>query len=90
MDSTIRIKASPEVLSRTLGEEAVLLDLRSGTYFGLSPVGARIWQLALEGLDIGQIVKTLVSEFEADLVTIEADVEKLTEELVKAGLAQLE
>ena len=32
-----------------LGDETVILDLASGTYYGLDPVGARIWQLMAEG-----------------------------------------
>jgi hypothetical protein len=36
---------SAQVMARRVGNETVLLDLASGTYFGLDPVGARIWQL---------------------------------------------
>ena len=36
-----KISISPQVVARELGGETVILDLSSGTYFGLDPVGAR-------------------------------------------------
>ena len=29
-----------QVMARTVGDETVILDLASGTYFGLDPIGA--------------------------------------------------
>ena len=37
----------------------VLLDLESERYFGLDPVGTRIWALLGEGASIGAVVETL-------------------------------
>jgi hypothetical protein len=34
---------SPHVLAQEVGEEIVLLDLNSDTYFGLDATGSRIW-----------------------------------------------
>jgi hypothetical protein len=36
-------------MARTVGDETVILDLANGTYYGLDPVGARMWQLMSEG-----------------------------------------
>ncbi len=37
------LRHSGEVLQQEVGGEAVLLDLASESYFGLDPVGTRIW-----------------------------------------------
>ena len=37
--------ARPGVLFEPLPDGAVLLDTRTEVYFGLNPVGARVWQL---------------------------------------------
>ena len=37
-----------------VGDETVILDLASGTYFGLDPVGARIWALMGEGKTLAE------------------------------------
>ncbi len=49
-------KLSPDVVFRDLDGEAVILDLVSGTYFGLNEVGTRVWRLVDEGRDAAQIV----------------------------------
>lgn len=75
------LKLSPDVVFRNLDGEAVLLDLASGTYFGLNEVGTRVWQLIEEGQDASAIVDLLANEYAADRVTIAADVARLIDEL---------
>ena len=43
-----RIRINDDVLFQELHGEGVLLNLKTGVYFGLDPVGRRIWQLAQE------------------------------------------
>jgi hypothetical protein len=74
-------KLSPDVMFRNLEGEAVLLDLGSGTYFGLNEVGTRVWQLVEAGRRPAEIVDVLTAEYEADRATIEADVTRLLDEL---------
>lgn len=74
-------KLSPDVVFRDLDGEAVILDLGSGTYFGLNAVGTRVWQLLEAGRDESRIVDTLAAEYEAERSVIAADVARLLEEL---------
>ena len=39
------VVASPDQVSSDLAGEIVMLNLASGTYYGLDEVGARIWNL---------------------------------------------
>ena len=39
------IVVSKEQASAALGDEAAILNLKDGVYYGLDPVGARIWKL---------------------------------------------
>lgn len=80
------LKLSPDVVFRNLDGEAVLLDLGSGTYFGLNEVGTRIWQMVEGGHDAPAIVDALAGEYAADRATIAADVERLLDELRSRGL----
>ena len=66
--------ASEEVVTREVGGELVLLDLNSGQYFGLDPVGARIWELLSEQpRSLGNLCDAIEAEFDAPRTTIEAD-----------------
>ena len=55
-----------EVLFRQLDDEGVLLDLKSGTYFGLNDVGARTWQLIAEHGALSRVVDVLLLEYAAE------------------------
>jgi coenzyme PQQ synthesis protein D (PqqD) len=71
----------PDVLFREIDEECVLLDLGSGTYFGLNEVGTRVWNLLREGVPEDEIVRTIADEYDNDAETIRADVRRFLTEL---------
>jgi hypothetical protein len=60
-------------LSCELQDEAVLLNLQSGTYFGLNPLGARIWRLIQQPIKVGDVLQELMKEYDVDGVQCEAD-----------------
>jgi hypothetical protein len=81
-----RLSVPPQVMSRRVGEETVLLDLESGLYFGVDQVGQRVWELAGSGQALGEIVDVIVSEFEVERSQAEADVLEFAATLVERGL----
>jgi hypothetical protein len=84
-----RVSIPPDVMARTVGEETVILDLASGTYFGLDPVGARMWQLMGEGKNLGEVCDTMLDEFEVSREELGRDVIRLAQELFETGLTAL-
>ena len=81
-------KASiPEhVLARHVGDETVILDMASGTYFGLDAVGARIWQLVSDGMSFAEIRDVMLAEYDVSLADIERDIAALAANLQSYGL----
>ena len=86
MDLDAKLTISPQVMSRLVGEETVLLDLASGTYFGVDGVAQRIWELIAEGKSLGEATAVIVSEFDVDKTRAEADVLAFVGDLVERGL----
>ncbi len=86
LQDEVRLRGSEDVLVRALDGEAVLLDLGSGTYFGLNEVGARVWELLAEGSTVGAIRQALLAEFDVEEQVLEADVGALLAELEKRKL----
>jgi hypothetical protein len=84
LDSTFVIP--PEVQARKVGEEMVMLDLASGTYFGLDAVGMRLWQLLQEGKSLRQICDVMIEEFDVSREVLEQDVLALARDLVDKKL----
>ena len=89
---TLASKATPsdDVLVQEVGGESVLLDLASERYFGLDPVGTRIWALLGEHGSLQTINDTLCEEFDAEPARIRSDLLALVGELAEAGLVKVE
>lgn len=77
-------------MARQLGEETVILDLESGTYFGLDPVGARIWQLMKEGKSLLEICEAMLEEYEVSREELERDALALAQDLEARSLISTE
>lgn len=86
MNLTDKVTIPAQVMARQVGEETVILDLASGTYFGLDPVGARIWQLMGEGKTLSEICDTMLDEYEVTRDALERDVIELAQKLSAQGL----
>jgi len=76
-----RIAVRDGVMFNRVGEEIVLLDLDSGTYFGLDPVGARVWELVTGNATIGEAIDAMLEEYDVERETLERDVLQLVGEL---------
>ena len=85
-DSTISI--SPDVMVRKVGEESVLLDLKTERYLGLDDVSARFWDLLTSGGSIQSAYETLLTEFEVDPDRLRNDLDDFVQELVQFGLVE--
>ena len=86
MNLSDKVAIPTQVMARTVGDETVILDLASGTYYGLDPVGARMWQLMADGQTLAAICDTMLDEYEVAREALEGDILRLTEELHVKGL----
>ena len=84
-----RITAGSDVLVRPVGEESVLLDLGSETYFGLDSVGTRMWQVLVEAPSIESALDILESEYEVGGDELRLDVETFLAALLEKGLVAI-
>ena len=88
MKLTDRLATSDDAICRQVGGETVLLDIASGTYFGLDPVGARVWQLIDDGeCTLSDACDRIGAEYDVPRDVLEQDVLALAEKLVEHGLA---
>ena len=83
-----RLEISPEVVAREVGGETMLLDLASGTYFGLDAVGGRIWQALENGASLAEACDQIEGEFDVARAQLETDVLALAQKIVEQGLAE--
>jgi len=87
MKSNEAFRHSPDVVSRRIGDEIVLMDLESGTYFGLNQVGSRVWELTDAGpQSLSALRDRIVEEFDVADEVAEQDLIKLLGQLASRGL----
>ena len=60
---TSEVIASPQQISCDVANEAVLLSMQSGEYYGLNPVGASIWKLIQQPRSVCDIRDTLLLDY---------------------------
>jgi hypothetical protein len=75
-----------DVLVRTLGEEAVLLNLASESYFGLDPVGTRMWEALLASASVERAFEALLAEYDVPAEQLRGDLAAFMQALRDAGL----
>jgi len=80
------VRIADGIVFKQVGDEIVLLDFERGIYFGLDPIGARIWQLVAEEKSLAEIVDTLVEEYDVTREVLERDVAELLDELAAKDL----
>lgn len=94
MDVTVSLQNTlvprPDVLFRYVEGEAVLLNSETGQYFGLDPVGTRVWQLIVEHQALTLVFDAMLAEFAVAPSELEADLLALAHQLHAQGLVVLQ
>ena len=85
------VAAATDQVSCDLAGEAVILNLKSGIYYGLDPVGARIWELIQEKpRSVEEIHNILLTEYEVEPERCEQDLLALLQQLAEHSLVEVE
>jgi hypothetical protein len=76
----------PDVVSRWVDEEAVLVHLKTNRIYSLNPTGARLWELIGAGNDREAAEAALIEEFDVEEGDLRKEVADMLEALAKEGL----
>ncbi len=89
IDGSSVVVASSNQLSSSIEDEAVILGLEQGVYYGLNPIGARIWSLVQEPRQVSEIWELILAEYDVDRGRCERDIVAILTELDEQGLLEL-
>jgi Coenzyme PQQ synthesis protein D (PqqD) len=82
-----KFQVSDDTIGREVAGEMVLLDLASGQYFGLDPVGSRIWDRLSQGpCSLADLCDMIEAEYDAPRDVIESDMLALIAQLSEKKL----
>jgi hypothetical protein len=80
------MRPADDVVGEALEGEMVLLNLRTGIYFGLNRTGTRAWELLGSGAELATVCETLLQELDVDAATLGRDLSQLFEQLLEHHL----
>jgi hypothetical protein len=83
------VVATSEQVSCPLGEESAILNLKNSMYYGINPVGTRIWTLLKEPRSVEQLRDTLLNEYQVDAALCERDLLDLLGKMKSEGLIEV-
>ena len=84
LDDTLVV--SKDQVAADLSGEVVILGMTEGAYFSVSAVAARVWALLQTPRRLGDIVSTLMSEYDVPTDQCAAEVLAFVEDLAARGL----
>jgi hypothetical protein len=84
------ITATPDQISAELSGEAVILNLKSGVYYGLNDVGARIWDLLQQPKTLKQLQEILLDEYDIDSEVCNRDLQAILQEMAAVELVKID
>ena len=76
----------PNVVHEVIDGEAVLVNLKNGTYYSTDKVGADVWTLMEKGAPASQIIEDIQARYVGDKDTITQSVMQLLIQLQKENL----
>ena len=90
MKPSDRPALAKDVVAREVAGETVLLNLATGTYFGLNEIGSLVWQWLEEapGSTLADISQRLEQRFDVTLDQAQSDVLALAAHLAENGLLE--
>lgn len=77
-----------ELSWRQVGDEVIVLDLRSNAYLSINETGTALWEMLVNGSTPATMSERLMSEFSVDEDRARADVEAFVAMLTERDLLQ--
>jgi hypothetical protein len=83
------VTVAKDQVSCNLGDEAAILNMKDGIYYGLDPVGTQVWKLLQTPRKIADIHEVLLQEYDVEPERCQSDLLALLEDLLGAGLIEV-
>lgn len=83
-----RLVRSQETLAAVVDGDTVMFSPQRDTYFGLDPIGGRVWELLEQPRSLDELCAVLCDEYDVDADICRTDVGALIDEMREAGLVR--
>ena len=83
------VVATTEQVSCQLGDESAVLNMKNDVYYGMDPVGARIWRLLQQPRTVWEVRNIILDEYDVDQLRCEQDLLDLLTNMRAEGLIEV-
>lgn len=80
------VSAGKDPIASEMADEVAILDHKSGMYFGLDQVGAKIWELIQKPIPVKSIRDVIIAEYDVAVEQCEMDLLNILNDLSVHGL----
>lgn len=87
-DSTILSRVA-EIVAAEMDGETVMINIDTGKYYGIDPIGSKIWGYLAAPKTLAELVDALVAEYDVDRDHCKADVTEFLTYMSGEGLVKL-
>ncbi|MEQ8718842.1 MAG: PqqD family protein [Acidimicrobiales bacterium] len=81
-----RFRPHQRVVAKIVMDEAVIINLETGVYYGLPGAGSVVWALVAAGHSPAEVAERVASEYAVQSTSVRGDVAALVESLVDEQL----
>lgn len=89
LELNTRLVRNVSLTTAQLDDEVVMLSLETNRYYGLNPIGSRIWELLAQPQTLRQVCDILLTEYDVTQEQCEREVLALAEKMLEQKLAQI-
>lgn len=86
MQLTDKPRHSPNAAHQGVGDEAILINLNTGSYYSLNDTGTRFWELLDGQRTIAECAQLIAGEYEVEAAVVEGDLLELAADFKQEGL----
>ena len=83
------IIATRDQVSNDLGDEKIILNMKTGEYYGMNAVGSHVWDMIQESRTVDEVIAALVEKYGIDQERCEHDIMALLKEMSEVGLIEV-
>jgi len=83
------VVAARDQVSCELGDEAAVLNMKNGVYYGLDTIGAQVWKLLQKPQRVAEIHAAVLRDYDVEPERCERDLKDLLEKLLAEGLIEV-
>jgi hypothetical protein len=89
IDFDTTIEKKQDIISSGMDDETVMMSIENSEYYGLNPVGSRIWELLDRPRTVAGICDILLAEYDVPAEECQREVKEFVEKLLEKKLVKI-